>query len=285
MAAPIEEFPSKKHDALCKAFFIISLVLFIAFLAFFIPILISNLSKYTIVPCQYQDLFFNMSGILASFFSATLIAYVIRKYDLIQTTKQENRALSILQPYIYAIVSEIEMFYPQFRSFEIIKDDGTIVLPTDTIYYSYQPDSVSESIIYDFIDINKMCKESVKRLDATIDKCLNARMISQCNVEIIDLLTTLKLNNFIKHLNNISKCPMFISSPNETLKKEYDEFNILYEKLVQLLPNHIRKINFQILSDEEKSQYIQEINDCKNKLVQANMPLDYMIFKGSKRIN
>ena len=221
-----------------------------------------------------------MCGVFASLASAFFIAWIIRIYDIKHKKEQEEKALTILQPYLKKIFLTIDLFFPQLKSFAIINDDDTIQYPNETIYYT---DPNAEYVNRSFINLNEAFREAHSELEQNLQECLNAPILFQCNEEIAVLLTKLKLNGLTRNLFEIYKTSdefFFSNTSFGSLYKNYNEFVELYETLAIVIESKpIGKL--EELSDDAKKQYILEIENIKQQITSKHMG---RIYKGWDRI-
>ena len=122
-----------------------------------------------------------MCGIFASLASAFFIAWIMRVYDIKRQKDKEEKALTILQPYLQKTFSTINLFFPQLRSFATINDDDTIQYPNGTVYYTDPSEGYTNR---SFINLNEAFREAYSDLAQDLQDCLNAPILLQCNEEI-----------------------------------------------------------------------------------------------------
>lgn len=221
-----------------------------------------------------------MCGIFASLASAFFIARIMRVYDIKRQKDKEEKALTILQPYLQKTFSTINLFFPQLRSFATINDDDTIQYPNGTVYYTDPSEGYTNR---SFINLNEAFREAYSDLAQDLQDCLNAPILLQCNEEIAVLLTRLKLNGLTQNLFEIYKASgdsFFSNTAFGSLHKNYKEFIQLYETLAILAErNPVGQL--EELPEDEKKQYILEIENIKQQIPSTHRG---RIYKGRDRI-
>ena len=192
-----------------------------------------------------------MCGVFASLASAFFIAWVMRVYDLNNKRKQELKALTLLRPYLIKILTTINGFFPQLKSFVIVKQDDTVMYPRKIVYYTDPNMNVENR---SFIDFDLAFQNAKIKLDSDLSDCLNAPVLFQCNERIVNLLTSLKLNELTQNLYEIQKSASDPAFPNISfmgLHKNLSEFATFYETLSEVAK--IQPINgYRELSESEK---------------------------------
>ena len=120
-------------------------------------------------------------------------------------------------------------------------------------------------------------------MDKDLADCLSAPILFQCNEEIVNLLTGLKLNGLTENLLEVYKSsldPFFTNTAYIGIYENYKNFASLYETLATVSGKRpIRQL--EELSPDQKMQYIAEI---ENILSQITAQHKGMIYKGRDRI-
>lgn len=269
-----KNFTTTLWDGMNIFLFIATILTTITFILLFV------LSFVMKIGSSEHGLVLGMCGVFASLASAFFIAWVMRVYDLRKKQEQELKALTLLQPYLEKIFSAINEFFPQLKSFATINTDDTIQYPHEIVYYT-DPNKAVEN--RSFIDFNLAFKESYSKLDKVLQECLNAPILFQCNEEIVNLLTCLKLNGLTQNLFEIYKAssdPFFINTSFMNIYKNYSEFISFYEVLAKVTKQKAIGI-LKELSPEEKQMYILEIDTIKSQITTHHAG---RIYKGSIRI-
>lgn len=221
-----------------------------------------------------------MCGVFASLASAFFIAWIMRVYDIKHKKDQEEKALTILQPYLRKTFSTINLFFPQLKSFATINDDDTIQYPNETVYYTDPGEGYANR---SFINLSEAFRESYSDLARDLQDCLNAPILFQCNEEIAVLLTKLKLNGLTQNLFEVYKASgnsFFSNTAFGSLRKNYNEFVELYETLAILAES--KPIGqLEVLSEDAKKQYILEIENIRQQITSTHRG---RIYKGRDRI-
>lgn len=221
-----------------------------------------------------------MCGVFASLASAFFIAWVMRLYDLLHKKAQEEKALMLLQPYLAKIIATINDFFPQLRSFAIIKADDTIQYSNDVVYYT---DPGIEHPNRSFVDLNDEFREAHSKLEQDLCDFLNSPVLFQCNEEVITLLTKIKLNGLTRNLFEIYKASnnsFFRNTSFCSLYKNYYEFNDLCKDL-EVISDARLVGQLKELDSNEKAQYILEIKTIRPQLTSKHKG---RIYKGYDRI-
>ena len=221
-----------------------------------------------------------MCGVFASLSSAFYIAWIMRVYDIKRKKVQEEKALTILQPYLQKTFSTIDLFFPQLKSFATINDDDTIQFPNETVYYTDPGEGCANR---SFINLSEAFREAYSNLERDLQDCLNAPILFQCNEEIAVLLTKLKLNGLTQNLFEIykaSKDSFFSNTAFGSLRKNYNEFVELYE-ILAILAERKPKGQLEELSEDAKKQYILDIENIKRQITSTHRG---RIYKGCDRI-
>lgn len=221
-----------------------------------------------------------MCGVFASLASAFFIAWIMRVYDIKRKKYQEEKALTILQPYLQKTLSTINLFFPQLKSFATISDDDTIQYPNETVYYTDPGEGYANR---SFINLSEAFRKAYSDLARDLQDCLNAPILFQCNEEIAVLLTKLKLNGLTQNLFEVYKASgdsFFSNTAFGSLHKNYNEFVELYETLAILAES--KPIGqLEALSEDAKKQYILEIENIKQQITSTHRG---RIYKGRDRI-
>ncbi len=221
-----------------------------------------------------------MCGVFASLASAFFIAWIMRMYDIKHKKGQEEKALTILQPYLQKTYSAIDLFFPQLQNFATINDDDTIQYPHETVYYT---NSSKEDTGRSFINFNEAFKEAHSELERNLQDCLNTPILFQCNEQVAVLLTNLKLNGLTQNLFEVYKAcndSFFSNTAFGSLHKNYNEFVELYETLAMLADRKpIGKL--EVLSEDAKKQYILEIENIRQQIPSNHKG---RVYKGNDRI-
>lgn len=221
-----------------------------------------------------------MCGVFASLASAFFIAWIMRVYDIKRKKDQEEKALTILQPYLQKTFSTINLFFPQLKSFATISDDDTIQYPNETVYYTDPGEGYANR---SFINLSEAFREAYSDLSRDLQDCLNAPILFQCNEEIAVLLTKLKLNGLTRNLFEIYKASgnsFFSNTAFGSLHKNYNEFVELYEMLA-ILAERKPIGQLEVLSEDAKKQYILEIENIRQQITSSHKG---RIYKGRDRI-
>lgn len=216
-----------------------------------------------------------MCGVFASLASAFFIAWIMRVYDIKHKKDQEQKALTILRPYLKKTFSTIELFFPQLKSFATINDDK-IQYSMETIYYTDPSEGYANR---SFINLREEFAKAYLNLEKDLQDCLNAPILFQCNEEIAILLTKLKLNGLTRNLLR-STDSLFNNSTLNSLNKNYDEFIELYNALA-IISESKPTGQLEELSDEAKKEYIREIEIVKQHITSNHTG---RIYKGRDRI-
>ena len=221
-----------------------------------------------------------MCGVFASLASAFFIAWIMRVYDIKRKKDQEEKALMLLQPYLAKIFSTIDLFFPQLHSFTTINEDDTIQYPNETVYYTDPEEGHSNR---SFVNLTEAFKEAHYNLDRDLADCLSAPILFQCNEEIVNLLTGLKLNGLTENLLEVYKSsldPFFTNTAYIGIYENYKNFASLYETLATVSGKRpIRQL--EELSPEQKKQYIAEIENIRSQITAQHKG---RIYKGRDRI-
>lgn len=221
-----------------------------------------------------------MCGVFASLASAFFIAWVMRVYDIKHKKDQEQKALTILRPYLKKTFSTIELFFPQLKSFVTINDDDTIQYPNETVYYI---ESNGGNASRSFVDLKEEFKMAYSNLSKDLQDCLNSPILFQCNEGIAVLLTKLKLNGLTRNLFEIYKAStnsFFSNTAFGSLHKNYNEFIELYE-ILAIISDSKPTGQLKELSGDAKEQYILEIKNIKQQITSKH---NGRIYKGRDRI-
>ena len=111
------KYQIKIWDKLNLFFLLMSILLFIPFIAFFIYSFINKNNGFASA----------MAGIFGSLFSAFFIAVIVRVVDMKKQYDNELKAFLIVKPYLLDLITEINQFLPHIGCFTTIKD-GQITL-------------------------------------------------------------------------------------------------------------------------------------------------------------
>ena len=221
-----------------------------------------------------------MCGVFASLASAFFIAWIMRVYDISHKKAQEEKALTILQPYLRKTLSTINLFFPQLKSFATINDNDTIQYPNGTVYYTDPSEGYPNR---SFINLNEAFRGAYSELERDLQDCLNAPILFQCNEEIAVLLMKLKLNGLTQNLLEIYKSSsdsFFTNTAFGALHENYIEFVELYETLAIIVESKPTG-QLEELSDDAKQQYILEIENIQRQITLKHRG---RIYKGRDRI-
>lgn len=269
-----KKFTVTVWDGMNKFLAVATAVITIIFLILFILCFTENIGT------GKHGFILGMCGVFASLASAFFIAWIMRVYDMKRKKDQEEKALTLLQPYLAKIFSTIDLFFPQLRSFATINEDDTIQYPNETVYYTDPGQGHSNR---SFINLTEAFKEAHFNLDRDLADCLSDPILFQCNEEIVNLLTGLKLNGLTENLLEVYKASLdqfFINTVFIGIYENYKNFASLYETLATVSGN--KPIGqLEELSPDQKKEYIAEI---ENILSQITAQHKGRIYKGRDRI-
>lgn len=221
------------------------------------------------------SLLIGICGIFASLASAVFIAVAMRMIDMSKIEKLNDKAQKTLMPYFIEIYTEIERILPEIMAFVIIKEDDTICYPSEKIYYKDMNCNIENRT---FMEFDQEFRDFKKIHDSKLGKCLDSPLLLQCNNEIIELLTKIKINGFTFCLYEASTAKIVGGSICGIYEK-YLEFIDLYYQLSKVVNKSTSK-RLVLLSNEEKTDYIKEINYMISKLP----PHSGNIYRGAVRI-
>ena len=269
-----KEFAVTVWDKMNFSLAIATAITTIIFIVLFILCFVDKLGE------DCHSMILGMCGVFASLASAFAIAWVMRFYDLIKKRAQELKALELARPYLTAILTTINEFFPQLRDFATITEDDKIQYPSGTVYYKK---ATAKVLSRSFIDLNEAFRDAYSKLNRDLTECLNAPILYQCNESVVELLTGLKLNGLTQNLFEIYKASseaLFADSSYMGLYENYEEFMQCYETLASVAKSKPTE-KLEILSKDEQDIYIKEIETISTQLKTNQKG---QIYKGYDRI-
>lgn len=259
-------------DTLNIIFFVISIVTFI-FSAVFV--ILSGLD-------MQNGFWSGMSGISVSLFSGFFIALIVRTWDMKKKRDCEKKAFLMFKQNLNDLYCEINRFYPQTKSFVKINENDTAKVPNGIVYYT----DVDQGKIRAYIDFRKTYSNIKKRVDDKIEKCINSPFFYQCDTKVIDIVANLQTNGLTRNLQNISSYGFAFAEERcfySSIFKNMKEFDSLYSNLALLLEQTTVR-SLRELSEEERNEYIKDINESRSIFSDKNLEGLTQYFNG-KRIN
>lgn len=255
----------KTNITLC----VLACIFTIGFIALLIASIVAKTEK------DNYSFLIGLCGIVASLASAVFIAVAMRIIDMSKLEKLSEKAQKTLMPYFTEIYTTMDHILPEIMAFAEIKEDDTICYPSEKIYYKDINCNIENRT---FIELEQEFRDIKKELDIKLGKCLDSPLLLQCDNEIIELLTRIKINGFAFCLYEASSMKMLGGSVYGIYEK-YIEFIDLYTKLGAVV-NKYNNRKLVLLDEEEKEKYIQEIN-C---IIPQLPPHNGTIYRGAVRI-
>ena len=141
--------------------------------------------------------------------------------------------------------------------------NGNFVVPRGQIFYT---DTKIEGH-RDFINFSEQFLGAKQKLDKQIEKCINSPVFYQCNLNILNLITKLKINELTQNLKNAAEFQCTNATQKATyfgLRSYYNEFSILFNELCSIV-NRKNDCQLQELAPEDRELYIALIKKQNKK--------------------